>query len=59
MEKDSKQGETIRLTHEQMEAVLLADEAFARGEALTPAQVREMARKRTETWMKTQRDRSA
>lgn len=44
--------ETIRLTAEQMEAVRAADEAFERGEALTPQQVRDLARKRTETWIK-------
>jgi len=48
MKRQGKIGETVKLTPEQMEAVRLADEAFERGESLTPEQVRELARKRLE-----------
>ncbi len=59
MEKKSNPEETIRLTPEQMEAVRLAEEAYERGESLTTDQVREMARKQTDKWIKTPRNNSA
>jgi len=55
----NEQEQTIKLTPEQMEMVRLADEQFERGEGYTPAQVREMARKRTRAWLDTDRSKTA
>ncbi|CAN5587929.1 hypothetical protein BH11ARM2_BH11ARM2_04120 [soil metagenome] len=43
--------ETIRLTSEQMEMIREAEEAFEKGEGYTLEQAREIARKRTRSWM--------
>ncbi|CAN1503668.1 hypothetical protein MCEMSE15_00570 [Fimbriimonadaceae bacterium] len=51
MQNLEKQQFEIRLTPEQLEAVFLADQYFESGESFTAAQVREMARKRTEAWL--------
>jgi hypothetical protein len=43
--------EAIRLSPEQMELVRQADLQYEQGEALTPQEVRELARNRTKAWI--------
>ncbi len=53
MEEQRLDGEqeAIRLSPEQMEMVRQADLQYERGEALTPQEVRELARNQTKAWI--------
>ena len=43
--------ESIEFSPEQMELIREGDESFERGEAFTPQEVLDMARKRTRAWL--------
>ncbi len=58
-DKQIQDSEALKLSDQQMDQVRLADAQFERGLAFSPEEVRDMARRRTLSWMQKAPGKSA
>lgn len=59
MVEDSNQEQSFKFSAEQSQAIRDAEVLFEKGEGMTAEQAHELARKRTEAWLKAPNNKSA